>query len=150
MSGGGGINLSGDHIRIEKIRAIGNGSHGIVAFSPSNSSSVASCAAGNNLHDGIFVNGLAIGNTANGNGGRGIFFNPGGAAINNVVNSNKQDGIFGNQGTISGNTALQNGGTGITGVCPSALVSNTAFFNAGGDIFTSGSGCTRANNAPQP
>jgi hypothetical protein len=145
-----GIDLFGEHSRAERIHAIGNGGNGIAVESSANSSSVVACAAGNNLRDGIFVNGLAIGNTANGNGGRGIFINPGGAAINNIANFNKQDGIVGNLATISGNAAFENRGTGITGGCPSALVSNTAFGNSGGDIFTSGSGCTRANNAPQP
>jgi len=145
-----GILLFGEHSRAERIHAIGNVNSGITAQSSSNSSSVVSCAAGNNLHDGIVVNGLAIGSTANGNGGRGIFTNTGGAAINNIANFNKRDGIVGVSATISGNAASENGGTGITGGCPSALVSNTAFGNSGGDIFTSGSGCTRASNAPQP
>ena len=107
-----------------------------------------SCTASDNGFTGILVSGMAIGNTASGNGGIGINL-VGGAAINNAVVINRDSGILG-AGTISGNYVAASGSAGISVNCPSAVVSNTAAFNTGGDIVTSGSGCTRANNAPAP
>jgi len=83
----------------------------------------------------VLVAGLAEGNTALFNGGNGINFL--GAAIHNV-SLNNNAGIFG-IGTVTGNTAKFNVTQGISARCSSAVVSNTAEGNIGGDIFTSGS-----------
>lgn len=54
-------------------------------------------------------------------------------------------------GTLSGNHAQANHHQGISASCPFAtVVWNAANGNAGGDIFTSASGCTRANNTQVP
>lgn len=146
---GAGINLNGGtHILIEKIHAVNNHGDGIL-LPGTIDAKVLSCTASENGGMGIAGGGGVIsGNTANGNGSDGI--NANGSITNNVVESNGGSGIHG-FGVISGNYAQANAHQGIFASCPFAtVVSNTANGNTGGDIFTSGSGCTRANNTPAP
>jgi len=139
-----GIDLAIAGHRVEKIQAVSNGLDGMSV----NNGSVLSCDASNNGSTGISAD-IAIGNTVTGNRGVGIFVNH--LAVNNSANFNGAAGIISFGGaTISGNTANFNGSQGISATCPSTVVSNTATNNTGGDIFTSGSGCTRANNTPAP
>jgi hypothetical protein len=145
--GSRGVHLSGDHLRVEKIRAISNGGDGIFARSAAGNSEVIACIASNNGFSGILVNGVATGNTASGNLHEGIVFE--GAGFNNVARTNRGVGIIGS-GTFNGNFSKDNGLQGIFAVCPSTVVANTAVGNSLGDIDPNGSGCTRANNAPAP
>ncbi len=145
--GSDGIHLSGDHLRLEKIQAISNGSQGIFARSPAGNAEVISSTGSNNGFSGILVNGLATGNTASGNRDGGIVVD--GAAFNNVARNNRGVGLIGS-GTFNGNFSKDNGLQGIFAVCPSTVVANTAVGNSFGDIDLNGSGCTSANNAPAP
>jgi hypothetical protein len=54
--------------------------------------------------------------------------------------------------SIIGNTVSGNGGDGILAKCPSVILQNTAFQNAGSDIVTDlpAPACTRADNNPAP
>jgi hypothetical protein len=142
---GFGIFLRGNASRVEKIHAIGNAGAGISATATGDNS-VIRCAANGNAGEGISVSGLADGNTAMFNGGNGISIF--GSAIHNL-SANNQTGIFGS-GTFLGNTVLFNSTQGISARCLSAIVSNTAEGNVGGDIFTSGSGCVLSGNAFKP
>jgi hypothetical protein len=115
-----GISLNNDSF-VEKVHAINIGAGDIAIFAET----VNACSATQNGGQGIA--GTLITNSKTvGNGGSGIIVF--GSAINNV--------------------AIGNGSQGISATCPSAIVSNSASGNRGGDIVTSGSGCTRANNAP--
>ena len=146
---GGGINLNGGkHIRIENVHAVNNAGDGILVPGTVDAK-VLSCTASENLGTGISGGGgVFSGNTASGNGSDGI--NTDGSITNNVVELNGGSGISG-FGVISGNYAQANHHQGIFASCPFAtVVSNAANGNAGGDIFTSGAGCTRANNTPAP
>jgi hypothetical protein len=141
--GSDGISLSGQGThRIKEIRAFSNGGHGIAGLAI-----VSSCVSDQNRESGIIGAYLAIGNQAALNGLNGIEFV--GVATNNYAFANGGQGINGD-GTFNGNTVFANRGAGIRAKCPSAIVSNTASENVGGDIFTDGGGCTRANNTPVP
>jgi len=145
----GGINLNGGkHIRIENVHAVNNAGDGILVPATIDAR-VLSCTVSENGGVGISGGGGVIsGNTVNGNGSDGI--NADGTITNNVAESNGGKGISG-FGVITGNYAQGNLHQGIFASCPfSTVVSNAANGNAGGDIFTSGSGCTRANNTPAP
>lgn len=143
--GARGIYIGGFGHRIKEIRAVSNGSDGILAFGI-----VQSCVANFNGGSGILTPGLAIDNVAIANRLEGIeFINQSGVGVNNLAISNGGNGISG-EATLNGNYALGNKQIGISAVCPSSVVSNTAVNNVGGDIFTAGSGCTRASNAPAP
>ena len=146
---GGGINLNGGtHIRIENVHAVNNAGDGILVPGTIDAK-VLSCTASENLGTGISGGGgVFIGNTASGNGSDGI--NANGSITNNVAELNGGSGIHGS-GSISGNYTQGNLHQGIFASCPFAtVVSNAANGNTGGDIFTSGAGCTRANNTPAP
>jgi hypothetical protein len=145
---GGGINLNGGtHIRIENIHVVNNGGDGIL-LPGTIDIKVLSCTVSENRGTGISGgSGVISGNTVNGNGSDGI--NAGGSVTNNIVELNAGSGIVA-FGSISGNYTQANLHQGIFARCTSTIVSNAANGNAGGDIFTSGSGCTRANNAPAP
>ena len=145
--GSDGIHLSGDHLRVEKIRAISNGVQGIFARSAAGDADVIACIGSNNGFSGILVNGVATGNTATGNRDGGIVVD--GTAFNNVARTNRGVGIIGN-GTFSGNFSKDNGLQGIFAVCPSTVVGNTVVSNSSGDINLNGVGCTAAHNAPAP
>lgn len=51
---------------------------------------------------------------------------------------------------VVGNTVSGNGGSGIVAKCPSVIVQNVAFENAGGDIVADPDACTRSDNNPAP
>lgn len=71
------------------------------------------------------------GNTATGNGDRGIWVGVG--------------------STVTRNTTRGNGAQGILVFCPSAVIGNTATGNAdASQIFLSGAGRVNANNAEGP
>jgi hypothetical protein len=143
--GGRGVFLQGAGHLIKEIFAFSNGSDGISAFGI-----VRSCIANSNGGSGISTLGVAIDNVAIANGREGIeFTGQSGVGANNLASANKGNGLSG-QATLTGNFALGNGQIGISAVCASSVVSNTAVNNVGGDIFTAGSGCSRANNAPAP
>ena len=137
-----GITFVGGDNHIEKVHATSNTSIGI--GSGNGQSLVTSCNTSFNGVFGIFGNGKAEGNVAEGNGLDGIVF--AGAMTNNVAANNKGNGISG-QGVFSGNSATTNGQAGINAICPSFVSGNYAFQNKGGNIFTTLSGCIPANNA---
>lgn len=136
---------TGETVRIKEIRALSNGAGGILNIN----GSVESChVLSNGGTFGIQATD-AIGNIVNFNAGDGIVVF--GTAINNSAFRNHGDGIqtfF--TGTVSGNFSRANGSAGISAGCPSSVVANTLADNAGGNIFTRGSGCVLANNAPAP
>jgi len=124
--GSDAINISGvfGEPSVERIRAINNGGNGIVA----NAGLVDRCIV--TLNHGAGISAASVTNSmAFQNGGVGIGVIEG-IALANTVRFNGQQGVFAS--------------------CPSTVVSNAATTNAGGDIFTSGSGCVRANNTPAP
>ena len=89
------------------------------------------------------------------NNGTGILCFGGGVSVReSEVTNNGNNGIellncTGN--CVVGNSAWQNGGAGITVTCPSLILENVAFQNAGGDILSNPSAsCTQANNNPAP
>jgi len=120
--GGNGITLLGFSHFVERVHAKDNGATGIVA-----GGAVEHCDARDNGADGIDANSV-IASTARGNGGKGFDISL------SIVNS----------------TATFNGQPGVFARCPALVASNSAQFNGGGDIFTSGSGCVRANDVPVP
>jgi hypothetical protein len=77
----------------------------------------------------------------------GISIGHAGVVTDNTVMFNLTGGIGVTGATVTGNTVAFNRLTGISATCPSALIGNTLYFNETG-IFTSGAGCTLANNAP--
>ena len=139
--GNAGIQVSG---RVERVEVTNNGNGGIFG-----SFMTIACTAFFNGNSGI-RSGSVLNSFAFGNQLAGIVVGGGAVAIGNVANNNGSDGISGSLATLTGNAAVGNGGIGIHAFCPSTVVSNTANLNAGGDIFTAGSGCTRVNNAPLP
>jgi hypothetical protein len=138
-----GISM-GEATHIKGIRAISNGVGGIT----NNNGTVESSVANSNGGVGI-VAFAAIANEANFNAGDGI--QTFGIAVNNVVFRNGANGIeTGVTATVNANFARENRGAGINAGCPSSVVSNTLDGNAGGNVFTRGSGCVLATNAPAP
>jgi hypothetical protein len=146
IRGMGSVAIQADEgARIKEIRAISNGSGGILNVN----GSVESCEAlGNGGTVGIEASEV-IGNFADFNAGSGIITLS--IAVNNRAFHNHGDGIqtfF--TGTVKGNFARDNGSAGINAGCPSSIAFNTLDGNAGGNIVTRGSGCVLANNAPAP
>jgi Periplasmic copper-binding protein (NosD) len=124
--------------------------------------SVNNSSAGSNEYEGMTftdggnaVNNSAAGsNDASGNGYYGMYFASGGNTITDslAVFNAKADGIFinGSSNFLTGALANNNGGIGISVVCPSNLYGNTASKNTGGNIVTSGGGCARLGDNPAP
>jgi Right handed beta helix region len=124
--------------------------------------SVSTSGAGSNEYMGMtftdggnIVNNSSAGdNDATGNGYYGMYFVSGGNTITDsvAVFNAKVDGIFinGSSNSLTGTSANNNGGIGISVVCPSNLYGNTATTNTGGNIVTSGAGCARLGNNPAP
>lgn len=139
--GGHGVRMLGDGTMVERVNAHSNGGPGIVV---GDGSVIDSVARMNNLSFGIIgtiVRGcIASGNTS------GIFIRSGGVAIGNSANWNGGVGISVNSGSATGNTASHNGTYGIDAVCPGTLVGNTATVNTTANIRTNGA-CTMADNA---
>lgn len=65
-----------------------------------------------------------------------------------IASDNGTSGMFVSGGLIVGNIANNNSSTGILALCPSNLIGNIASGNGAFNIFTSGEGCTVANNNP--
>ena len=140
-----GVSLDESGVRVEGIRATSNGLGGIAA----SSGIVSSCEASQNGGVGIANAAVVIGNSVRGNASDGVqIFS--GVVTNNFAFKNGGNGIFATFSSITGNQVRGSGQLGIRAGCPSTVVNNTAVDNAGGDIFTAGAGCTRANNAPAP
>jgi hypothetical protein len=140
-----GVELDEGGVRVEGIRATSNGLAGISA----SSAIVTSCEATQNGGVGIFNSAVVMGNSVRGNASHGVqIFS--GVATNNFAFKNGGNGIDATFASVTGNQVRDSGMAGIRAGCPSSVVGNTAVGNAGGDIITAGSGCTRANNAPAP
>jgi parallel beta-helix repeat protein len=109
---------------VEGLRVVGNTSVGM--FVSPGGIVRGNTAVGNGIH-GIVAVGTVSGNTAEDNGtGIGILISSGGS-------------------TVSGNTARNNRGVGISVFCPSNVIGNTATGNAGGNL-TLRAGCTNIDN----
>ena len=123
----------------------GMGNHGIVALGFSNL--IEKVHATSNAGSGIEA-GPAIVNlcTASFNGVTGLIAS---FVSGSLAFANGGSGILAHE-SATNNVAALNGQQGIVAGCPSLVASNSAHNNAGGDIFTSGSGCVRANNSPAP
>jgi hypothetical protein len=120
--GSHGIILLGFSHAVERVHAKDNAGAGIIA-----GGLVDHCDARDNGLDGIVADSV-IASSARGNGGKG----------------------FDVSLSIIDSTAAFNGQQGIFARCAALVASTSAQFNAGGDIFTVGSGCVRANNVPAP
>ena len=82
------------------------------------------------------------------NGNEGIRIQGTGIVSGSSATLNRFTGIFTFSATVTGNFAESNGDRGIfVAQCPSAVIGNTAIFNSGQNIETSGSNCTVAHNA---
>jgi hypothetical protein len=140
-----GVALDESGVRVEGIRATSNGIGGISAAS----GIVVSCEASQNGGVGIANAAVVTGNSVRGNASDGIqIFS--GVVANNFAFKNGGNGISATFTSITANQVRGNRMAGIRAGCPSTVVGNTGIDNAGGDIITAGSGCTRANNAPTP
>ena len=137
---GHGIRMMGDGTLVQNVVSASNGGPGIVVGEGSVIDSVAKLN-----ESGAAIVGLIVRGCTSANNSFGIFVRPGGIASGNVAVSNGATGISVNYATATGNTAHNNGTNGIDAVCPGALVGNTAYGNAGGNIRTNGA-CTLANN----
>jgi hypothetical protein len=139
---GAGIFFQGP-AHVEHVKAIGNGSFGIIA---TDTAVVTSSTAIQNGGDGIVVQGSSIvtGSYASGNLGNGISVQ--GVASGNVALQNGRVGIIGT-GTLSGNEVIANQGFGMSVPCPSSIVGNRVFANVAGNITTTFPGCVLAENA---
>jgi len=124
--GSDAINVSGlfGEPSVERVRAISNGGNGIIA----NAGLVDKSSA--TFNHGTGISAASVSNSS--------AFQNGGVGINVI------------EGVALANTVRLNGQQGVFAICPSTVISNAAVTNAGGDIFTSGSGCVRANNTPAP
>ena len=162
---------------VEHMLVIRNGSG--VGIAVNTRSAVVENIVNVNGGDGIGVsNGVARGNVVWSNGGKGIGTGGSSTVIGNTVAENQGDGIAvgggtiisenvsnNNQGfgilagwacgqcggsTVTSNTVVSNFGmAGLSVVCPSNIIGNTAQGNTGPDIVTD-SGCNRVNNLPSP
>lgn len=139
--GGHGIRMMGDGTIVERVRSISNGGPGIVVGQGTVVDSVVQLSGSGAALVGLNVRGCISTHNV-----FGIFVRPGGVALGNVASFNAAGGLSVNKATATGNTANENGGYGIDGVCPSAIVNNTAAGNTGQNIRTFGA-CALANNA---
>lgn len=107
---------------------------------------------GDVVHQGIEVRSGAVTNFS----GAGIWLVGSGNTVEHVrAIGNLGSGMVIQGGTVTGNrvvgnTANSNGGFGISVACPAVVLENVATGNSGGDIISSGSGCTMAENSPAP
>jgi hypothetical protein len=142
-----GILLRGDDSVVERVTANSNAGVGIVAGSVFQSTST------QNGCFGIIAN-IVRDSTSSENVGDGIILGvvgpSGGVATGNVSSQNGGFGIALQLGTATGNTVFLNTSTGISALCPSAIVGNTIVTNGPAAIKTDGDGCTVANNAARP
>ena len=113
--------------RVERVRAVSNGLHGILFFAA------------------VHPLGIAVGNWAIGNGDSGIRANFGGIVTDNVATLNGNIGISALNGTVTGNAASSNGSTGIDASL-STVTGNTANSNGSSGIFVKG-GTVTGNTA---
>lgn len=120
--GGNGITLLGFSHFVERVHAKDNGGVGIIAGGV-----VDHCDARDNGSDGISANSV-IASSARGNRGKG--FDVSLSIIDSTASFNGQQGVFAR--------------------CVALVATTSTQFNGGGDIFTSGAGCVRANNVPAP
>jgi len=139
-----GILLRADDSVVERVTASSNAGAGIVA------GSVFQSASTGNGSFGIIAN-IVRDSTSSQNIGDGIILGvvgpSGGVATGNVSSQNGGFGIALQLGTATGNTVFLNSSTGISALCPSAIVGNTIVTNGTTAIKTDGDGCTVANNA---
>lgn len=63
-----------------------------------------------------------------------------------IASDNAQTGMFVSGGLVINNVVMNNASAGITALCPSNFVGNIVTGNGAFSIFTSGTGCTFANN----
>jgi parallel beta-helix repeat protein len=134
-----GINLSRG-ARVERVRAISNGSGGIVTSHDCTLVGNAALSNGSNGIDGR-DRCLVTGNTANGNGEAGISGIDQCLMTGNTANGNGSLGILGGDGnTVTGNTADSNGGRGIQVGFGSTVIGNTARDNASNGLSITGGG----------
>ena len=142
-----GILLRADDSVVERATASGNAGAGIVA------GSVFQSASTGNGSFGIIAN-IVRDSMSSQNAGDGIILGvigpSGGVAAGNVSSQNGGFGIALQLGTATGNTIFLNSSTGISALCPSAIVGNTIVTNGPAAIQTDGDGCTSANNAARP
>jgi parallel beta-helix repeat protein len=137
-------NFSGDgrNHRIVNVRAINNGSYGIL-LNGSGFFSVTGCIAEGNGEGGIFVSkdSTVTGSRANNNGSHGIATGTGSLTKGNSANGNTDSGIFViSSGSVIGNTANNNGELGINLSGAGFLVEgNSASGNTSGGISNCGS-----------
>ncbi len=140
--GGHGVRMMGDGTVVERVNSVSNGGPGIVVGAGMVIDSVAQLNG-----SGAALVGLIVRGSISANNVFGIFVRPGGVATGNSVYSNAAGGLSVNNATASNNTANNNGDYGIDGVCPGALIGNTANGNGSVNIRTNGA-CTMANNTP--
>jgi hypothetical protein len=142
--GSSGIFLTGDGSLVEKVSSRGNAGTGIVA-----AGSVIQCSAIGNGQSGILAfivrDSEAASNTRDGidTDGRG------GVAIGDVASLNGGRGIVAANASVTGSTMTLNKGFGLEATCPSAILNNTIVAN-GGSIQVDEPGCVLENNGTRP
>src|SRR5258706_6236591 len=105
-------------------------------------------ARGISAFGGRFVYVEKVHATSHGDGG--MFVGNDVVVTGNTASLNGGSGIVVVRGTISGNTAVNNGRFGISFLCPSSVVGNTAYSNSVVNLNQTGidpTGCAVANNA---
>ena len=142
--GGDGILLNASGIRIEGVKAVGNGFHGIVA-GVSGDSIVTLCQASSNANIGIFGRGSLTNSSANGNSVDGVNWV---GSVPGTVSQNNGGNGFNGSGTFTGNTAIGNSAFGIDSPGISSVIVSNALYSNGKNI-NAGSGSVVLNNVVQ-
>jgi hypothetical protein len=139
--GGNGIyeqSSSGRSQRVINMRVIANNGYGI--FLSGYNSMVKDCTISDNGDTGVSVsNGIVSGNTAFGNGARGISVSSGSTVIGNAVYGNSQEGIFaGNGCAVVDNAAQSNLGSGMYVSYGTTLKNNGSYYNGNYGFYLGG------------
>ena len=113
--------------RVEAITVSGNSGVGLKL---GDSAAAVNNTSTNNF-DGIAlgIRGLATGNNVSNNANQGISAGIGANVTNNTVGQNGATGIFVGEGALVSNNVSRSNTTGISAICPSLVIGNTASNN---------------------
>jgi len=122
----------GFNCNVYDLRAVSNGNHGI--SSGNSDINFRNVQATRNGNIGIFANGRVEGSTAIGNGGDGIFANPGSVLINNISQQNGGRGVRCTSCLLSQNVIRLNNGIGVQFAFEAVFGGNLIAGNGGGTV----------------
>jgi hypothetical protein len=136
-------------VRVENMTVSGNSAVGLKLGD--SAAAVNNTVTGN--HDGIMlgIRGLATGNNVSNNVNQGISAGIGGNVSGNTVGQNGATGIFVGEGALVSNNVSRSNSTGISALCPSLVIGNTATNNAvnlsagGGECAPDSAACCVSN-----